>query len=402
MKHTGIFSKLTLPALLAALAMASAACSPTAAPVQESSSELDTSAAAPAATASAPEQAAQNDDSAASTTAPEVQFFGTIDAMSASAWVIDGQTVAVAADTQLKDAVAVGDSVKVTARVLADGSLEAREARLADDTLGAPGAQIEFAGTVEAMGPGEWTVAGKTVAIVAQTEIKDTIQAGDFVRVHALVAADRSLTAREIELADGTKPEVPGVEVEFRGTVEAMSAESWTVSGIAFSATSATEIEAGIQMGDFVKVHARRQSDGSLWAREIERERDQDRDRDRQSIEFTGTVEAMGADAWTIDGQLVAITAQTQIKGDIQVGDFVKVHAMVQDDGSLVAREIELDDHGQGNDDNGNDDNANGNANDNGNVNDNGGDDNGNDNGGNDNGNDDHGNDNGGNGNGND
>ncbi len=421
MKHVKLSNKWMLLALFAALAIVTSACSPSAASPQAASAPAAPEVAqtessdAPEAESEKPE--AGEDSLAALTALPEIEFFGTVEAMGADAWTIGEQTVAVTAQTEIKGTFAAGDSVKVHARVQADSSLVAREIEPARGVAGEPGTLIEFIGAVEAMAADTWTVGGKSVAITAQTEIKDAIAVGDRVKVHALVGADGALTAREIELAGADAPGVPGVEVEFRGAVEAMGDEAWTIGGMTFRVTAATEIEAGLQLGDLVKVHARLQSDGSLWAREIEREQERDRDRDREGdeIEFSGTVESMDADAWVVGGQTVKITAQTEIKDAIEVGDFVRVHAHVEDDGSLVAREIELeggDDAGDnGNDnenhngnDNGNandngDDNGNANDNDNGNANDNGNEDNGN-------GNDDNGNGNGdddnGNGNGND
>jgi hypothetical protein len=447
MKHVNFSSKWMLLALFAALAIVTSACSPSAASPQAASapavSEVARTEATDTPEAESEKSEAGEDSLAALMALPEIEFFGQVEAMSAGAWTIGGRAVAVTAQTEVKAAIQVGDAVKVHARVQADGSLVAREIEPAQGVAGEPGMLVEFTGVVEAMAADAWTVGGKSVAITAQTEIKGAITVGDTVKVHARVGADGALTAREIELADEGAPDVPGVEVEFRGAVEAMGDEAWAIGGMTFRVTAATEIEAGLQLGDLVKVHARLQSDGSLWAREIEREqeRDRDRDRDRDEVEFSGTVESMAADAWVVGGQTVKITAQTEIKDAIEVGDFVRVHAHVEADGSLVAREIELEDgddaddngndnandnenhngnindngngsenhngntndNGNDNDDNDNDDNGNGNANDNGNDdngNGNGDDDNGNDNG-NGNGGDDNGNDNGGDDNGN-
>ncbi len=52
-------------------------------------------------------------------------------------------------------------------------------------------------------------------------------------------------------------------------------------------------------------------------------------------------VVSIGADAWTIGERTVGLTSATEIKGAIAVGDLVKVHALVQTDLSLIAREIE-------------------------------------------------------------
>jgi hypothetical protein len=55
-------------------------------------------------------------------------------------------------------------------------------------------------------------------------------------------------------------------------------------------------------------------------------------------------VEAIAPDLWTVSGQEFAISAQTEIKDVIAVGDRVEVHLLVGADNSLTAREIELTD----------------------------------------------------------
>lgn len=82
-------------------------------------------------------------------------------------------------------------------------------------------------------------------------------------------------------------------------------------------------------------------------------------------IEFEGLIESINGDLWMIAGRVIKVTDLTEIKGPYQVGDWVKVHAFLDVDGTLIAREIELDD---GLDDNMNA-NYNDNDNDNGNVN---------------------------------
>jgi hypothetical protein len=80
-----------------------------------------------------------------------------------------------------------------------------------------------------------------------------------------------------------------------------------------------------------------------------------------EEIELFGLVEAMAADAWTIAGREVLISDTTEFKDSVALGDHVKVHALVQADGSLIAREIELDNSSlidENEDDGGEDDEA--------------------------------------------
>jgi len=57
-------------------------------------------------------------------------------------------------------------------------------------------------------------------------------------------------------------------------------------------------------------------------------------------MEFTGAVDSIGSNAWSIGGLVVGVTASTEIQGDPAVGDLVRVHALVLDGSTLVAREI--------------------------------------------------------------
>jgi hypothetical protein len=118
-------------------------------------------------------------------------------------------------------------------------------------------------------------------------------------------------------------------------------------------------------------------------------------------VEFTGSVNAIDAGTWNIDGTTVIVNDNTEIRGTINLGQRVKVKALRLADGLLVATRIEQTDDGSGNNNSNGDDNQNSNENqnDNGsNSNDDDGNANSNDNGGNSNSNgndDDGGNDNG-------
>lgn len=63
--------------------------------------------------------------------------------------------------------------------------------------------------------------------------------------------------------------------------------------------------------------------------------------RDRE-VEFTGTVQAIVGNTWTVNGRTFVVDVSTEIKGTIAVGQMVKVHARMAADGSLTASEIEM------------------------------------------------------------
>ena len=85
-------------------------------------------------------------------------------------------------------------------------------------------------------------------------------------------------------------------------------------------------------------------------------------------VEVFGTVQAIGLTSVTIDGREYQLLASTEFKGQIQVGDMVKLHVFPTADGFAV-REIELSLGDDNANDNGDDDDANDNGDDNGNDN---------------------------------
>ena len=291
-----------------------------------------------------------------------VEFTGRVEAMAPEAWTVSGQIVGITPQTEIRGTIAVGDAVKVEAVVGTDGALMAREINpsLGDGGIPEPEKDVfEFFGTIEGMGADAWTVSGQTVAVNAETEIKATFAVGDEVKVHALVEADGSLTAIEIGPASG--PDLDDFEegeIEFTALVEEIGTEAWLIGGRTVGLDATTQVEAGILVGDLVEVHAFLSPDGALTASKIELEDEGDDDgfgSPGMEFELRGIVEAMGAESWTVSGQVFLITSDTEIDEGIVVGSQVKVEGFVGQDGTYTAREIksDLDDDGEDGDDSG-------------------------------------------------
>jgi len=75
-------------------------------------------------------------------------------------------------------------------------------------------------------------------------------------------------------------------------------------------------------------------------------------------VEFTGVIEAINGDQWTVNGQNITITPTLLQGGNFSVGDSIKGKGEIQADGSLAATEVET------SEDDGSVDNINDNTND--------------------------------------
>jgi hypothetical protein len=99
---------------------------------------------------------------------------------------------------------------------------------------------------------------------------------------------------------------------------------------------SETEIDADIQVGDQVKVEGRILADGTWLAEEISLLDDEEELR----FEFVGEVSSL--DPWIVGGVTLATDENTEVEGDIAVGDTVKVEGRILEDGTWLAEEIKL------------------------------------------------------------
>lgn len=219
--------------------------------------------------------------------------------------------------------------------------------------------ELEFSGIVQVIGAEAWTISGLEIRIVEETDIDDEIVVGNFVEVEALLFGNGNLIAEEIELFDDDRDvdddgydDLDTSEFEFTGVVNTIAQDTWVVSSRIVAVSEGTEIEDGIAVGDMVEVEGFVKDDGTLFATEIDLSDDKidesDSEMDVDDLDddddFTGIVQAITDNAWIIDGQVFAISDDTEIDNDITVGDTVEVEAQADEDGSLTALEIELED----------------------------------------------------------
>jgi len=228
--------------------------------------------------------------------------------------------------------------------------------------------EVVFTGTVDSMGGGQWTVSGQVINVDGATSVDANIVVGDNVKVEARVGQDGSVTA---------------VRIETSGADDA-------------NANSNGDNQNDSNANDNASNSNDNQNDNSNSTNSND-DNSNDNGNDNSSAgseqEISGVVEAITTDSITIGGVVYMLADFTEFNDLIALGDQVKVHVIVNADGTFTIREIEKSDatgvdNGNSND-NGNDDNSNSNGND-----DNGNDDNSNDDHSNDdNGNDDNGSD---------
>lgn len=194
--------------------------------------------------------------------------------------------------------------------------------------------EVEFRGVVESISEIVWVIGSTRVKVDVSTKIEGNPQVGDQAKVEARVQIDGSLLAKKIEL----KKEKEEDEIEFEGIVESISGAAWVVAGKTVNIGTFVKIKGDPKVGDLVEVEAEVKKDGSLWAKEIELE---DKEKEENEAKFKGVVESISDKIWIIGGRTVISSPSTEIQGAPKVGDLVEVEGILQDDGSVLAEEIE-------------------------------------------------------------
>ena len=304
--------------------------------------------------------------------AAEVEFRGRVESITGERWSVAGLTVIVASGTRVNGNPAPGVLVEVTGATQPAGTVRASEISVV--TEGETDTEPITSTTATASPTATPT---ETEEPASPTPMEDATESATEAPGTPTLSGTREPTAGV------------GVEFEFTGIVESIAGNVWHISGQAVTATASTELRGNPQVGQTVEVKAVRQSDGTLVARRIEfktsgtsgpsasntprptedrrtpeptrtpgsggggsgpspsntpeptRTSEPTATQQAEEIDFEGILQSISGNIWTVDGQAVTVTGSTEIKDNPQVGDTVRVRALQQPDGSLIAERVE-------------------------------------------------------------
>jgi hypothetical protein len=130
----------------------------------------------------------------------------------------------------------------------------------------------------------------------------------------------------EVKDDNGDWVSVGGTTFELVGELAGL--DPWMVAGTTLETREATQIEAGLEVGDLVRVRGVILEDETWVAYSIELAKEQT---DPIMI-LIGTVDSIGP--WVVNGITLTVTDETDIQGDITVGMVVRVEILLLPDGT--------------------------------------------------------------------
>jgi hypothetical protein len=256
---------------------------------------------------------------------PENQFtfIGKVESVSDTTWTISSRVVQVNEFTAIETGLKVGDEVQVEGSMASDGIFWTVRFSRTEGT----GSNFRFTGILSSIDRKVWIISGIKVTVDINTTLYGEFVLGNPVAAEGVIKEDGTWLATSINLVT---PD--GYRFEFIGVVQSIS--PWTVSGVSFKTADWTEIDADIKVGNQVRVVGMISADGIWVAERIER-----LDTEHgTSFAFFGPV--LSINPWNVRGVALTIDERTTIKGDITVGEMVKVTGWILEDGTWLAVEI--------------------------------------------------------------
>jgi hypothetical protein len=151
----------------------------------------------------------------------------------------------------------------------------------------------------------------------------------------ANAGAEVKLTAGQATLAQpNTAPQAPAYQFIVNDQLTAINGEFWVVADVLIRATDQTIILDSPRIGDFVLVQGRIQAENQWVADRIEPS-------SGGTARFAGTVEAIGSEAWLINGTTVLVNEVTAVADGLAVGAHVRVTYTLLADHRWLALSIE-------------------------------------------------------------
>ncbi|MSP12146.1 MAG: hypothetical protein EXR62_04215 [Chloroflexi bacterium] len=271
----------------------------------------------------------------------DVSIEGKIQSMSAptppSVWVVDSHTVSVTLETEIKGTPQVGSQVKIEGRMLEDLTIVAKKIEVKDENHNE---QVEFRGPIKSFTdiPGIWIIGQFTVTVSTTTHIEGTPAVGALAKGHGLRQSDGTILARQIAIENEHHNE----QVEFRGLIKSFTdiPGLWVIGQFTVTVSTTTHIEGIPAVGALADVHGVRQSDGTILAKQI-KVKNEDHN---EQVEFRGHIKSFTdiPGLWVIGQFTVTVSTTTHIEGTPAVGALAKVHGVRQSDGTILARQIQI------------------------------------------------------------
>jgi len=256
----------------------------------------------------------------------------------------------------------VNDFVKVKGYAQSDSSNRYFATKIEFKQQQQDSVKIKTRGTITAVTDFTFDVSGYTFQVDSNTVFKaqndSLLNFSDFVvnmnvKVEAYQDNSGDYIAVQVQAKDMTKSD--SKEFDFNGVIDSLASDGFAMNQRFFSVDSLTKYKkshdqsasfSDLVVGSEIELEALQFSDGSFYAKEVDL-----RDQSKSYLEFTGTIDSIGANFIQVMDYTVQADSTTRITGsgnqallfsDLQRGQKVKVHGVESSPNTISANKIKV------------------------------------------------------------
>jgi hypothetical protein len=274
------------------------------------------------------------------------EFTGLIEVIEERRWVVGAVEICLAPQTAIAGQPKPGVPASVRAR-WSDGCWEALDVRV--HLAMEQGLEVEFEGSIQALGPSLWVVSGVAVELAEETTVVGTPELGRWAEVSAVLESAgrlRGLHVRVLSPSDESAVELGGLIAAL--SVDQQQQQDWAILVLqpdsvatqvtvrADGRTFVDQSRALAAAGMWADVSATRGDDGLLLASRIRIERP-------ISVEVEGTLAASSPSVsgwWQVADHCVYVDPQTATVGAALEGMSVTVEGFTLGNGCIWAERV--------------------------------------------------------------
>ncbi|MFZ6027245.1 MAG: DUF5666 domain-containing protein [Chloroflexota bacterium] len=184
---------------------------------------------------------------------------------------------------------------------------------------------------------GQASVHGTTfsVAVDERGQATFAVDAGEVV-VENVGKSVAVLAGQATRALPDEAPAEPVYQFSLLDVLSSIEGEVWTMAGVSFEVTDDTLVLGDPQVGNVVLARGRILENG--WVADFVQAAPEEED---LTFRFSGVVESMGEESWVVNGATILVNEVTEVDGDIDIGDAVRVTYLLLDGGRWLALEIE-------------------------------------------------------------
>jgi len=196
----------------------------------------------------------------------ELKFKGTVDAVTADTITLGGVTFSVATTEDLTTLFTAGSVFEIEYRQSDDGTISIMKFHSEDASSDY---DVEFKGMLDGVTADTITLNGETFSVATQEDLTTLFTAGQFYEIKYIFNADDTITIVQFHSEDNfsgsqSVDDNEDYDVEFKGMVEDVTADTITLNGETFSVATEEDLTTLFLAGQFYEIKYIFNDDGTI------------------------------------------------------------------------------------------------------------------------------------------